>query len=69
MDFINNVEMFEFRSGEVDSGSSIMNGPMPGIHLTRPATICMLENMKKVSNMILSDQRHTAKKSYAQGGP
>ena len=53
MDFINNEEMFEFRSGEVDSGSYIMDGPMPGIHLTRPATIRMLENMKKVvPNMI-----------------
>ena len=67
MDFINNEEMFEFRSGEVDSGSYVMDGPMPGIHLTRPETIRMLENMKKVvPNMILSDQRHTVKKSYAQ---
>ena len=43
MDFRNNEEMFKIRSGEVDSGSYVMNGTMPGIHLNRPATIRMLE--------------------------
>ena len=62
MDFINNEEMFEFKSGEVDKGSYVMTGQTPAVHLTRPATLRMLENMKKtIPDMMLNDKRHANK--------
>ena len=67
MDFINNEEMFEFKSGEVDKGSYVMTGQTPAVHLTCPATLRMLENMKKtIPDMMLNDKCHANKRSYAE---
>ena len=67
MKFVNNEEMFEFRSGEVDCGSYIMTGATPAVHLTRAATVRMLENLQRsVPELILSDNLHDNKPTYAQ---
>ena len=65
MTYINNEELFEFRSGEVDCQSYVMTGKTPAVHITRKATIRMLENIKKsVPNLILSE--HPRQMSYAE---
>ena len=67
MTFINNEELFEFRSGEVDTGSYIMTGETPAVHLTRKATVRMLENIQKaVPELKLSDRLHEQPKTYAE---
>ena len=67
MDFVNNEELFEYKTGEVDRSSYIMSGPTPAVHLTRSATLRMLENIQKVvPSMKLFDKRHNEPKSYAQ---
>ena len=67
VDFINNEDLFEFRSGEVDKGSYIMTGATPAVHLTRQASLRMLDNIRKeVPTMILSESRYQMKPSYAQ---
>ena len=69
VEFIDNESMFEFKTGEVDTSSYIMTGATPAIHLTRSATIRMIENIQKVvPSMILSDKRNQTaieKKTYA----
>ena len=69
VEFIDNESMFEFKTGEVDTSSYIMTGATPAIHLTRSATIRMMENIQKVvPSMILSDKRNQTapeKKTYA----
>jgi hypothetical protein len=65
IDFIDNENLFEFKSGDVDCGSYIMTGATPAVHLTRPATRRMLQNMKTiVPEMVLSDGKHKPS-SYA----
>ena len=48
MTFINNEEMFEYKSGDVYTESYVMTGHTPAVHLTRKATVRMLENIKKL---------------------
>ena len=43
MTFISNEEMFEYKSGDVDTESYVMTGHTPAVHLTRKATVYMLE--------------------------
>ena len=65
MNFVDNEGLFEFKSGDVDSGSYIMTGATPAVHLTRHATVRLLENIQKdVPEMILSEDRHKPS-SYA----
>ena len=46
------------KSGEVDCQSYVMTGKTPAVHITRKATIRMLENIKKsVPNLILSEHQ------------
>ena len=46
MDYINNEEMFEFRSGDIDKSFYVMTGATPAVHLTRSATVRMLKNIQ-----------------------
>ena len=65
MTFINNEEMFEYKSGDVDTESYVMTGHTPAVHLTRKATVRMLKNIKKaVPELILSD--YSCSKTYAE---
>jgi lysophospholipase L1-like esterase len=68
IDFIDNEMLYEFKTGEVDVSSYIMTGVTPAVHLTQPATLRMLENLKKtVPDIILSNTLHQPeqKKTYA----
>ena len=49
MDYINNNEMFEFKSGDIDKSSYLMTCATPAVHLTRSATVRMMENIQKNS--------------------
>jgi lysophospholipase L1-like esterase len=57
--YIDNEDLFEYRSGDVDNTSYVMTGATPALHLTRSATVRMLENMaKSIPEMVLSENRH-----------
>ena len=59
MSDVNNDDPFEFRSGEVDCGSYVMSGATPAVHLNRPGTVRMLENIQQaVPEVILSNSIH-----------
>jgi lysophospholipase L1-like esterase len=68
--FIENEESFELKSGDVDKSAYVMTGEMPRLHLNRSGTVRLLENMEKhVSGLKLSDRLHdpiVQKKSFAQ---
>ena len=66
--FVNNEDIFELKSGDVDKSSCIMTGATPAIHLNRSGTLRILDNIQKtVPTMKFSDQRYetNAKSSYA----
>ena len=59
LQFINNQDSFELKTGKIDSSVYIMNGQTPAVHLNRRGTIRLLENIQKtVPELKLAEDLH-----------
>ena len=65
--FINNEDLFELKSGTVDSSAFVMTGTSPGIHLNRKGTIRWLRNLNEyMPDIVLSNHLEDEHPLYAE---